>query len=79
MPVGRALFKITVIKVGFGVINQGHCCMDVLSVTEILGYNQLFIHIQLSHLQVTLRDLHVTDLVVKHVNKLKCKREERTY
>ena len=68
MPVGRALFKITVIKVGFGVINQGHCCMDVLSVTDILGYNYVFIHIQLSFLQVTLRDLHVTYLAVEHVN-----------
>ena len=38
MPVGRALFKITVIKVDFGVINQGHCCKDALSVTDILGY-----------------------------------------
>ena len=45
MPVDRALFKIAVIKVGFGVINQGHCCMDVLSVTDIMGYIQVFIHI----------------------------------
>ena len=56
MLVDRLLFKITAIKVGFGVINQGHCCMDVLSVTDILGYNQEFIHIQLSLLQVTLTD-----------------------
>ena len=53
--------------------------MDVLSVTDILGYNHVFIHIQLSLLQVTLRDFHVTYLAVEHVNKLKCKREERTY
>lgn len=39
LSVGRALFKITVIKVGFGVINQGHFCMDILSVTEIMVNN----------------------------------------
>ena len=38
MLVDRALFKIMVIKVGFGVINQGHCCIDVLSVSDIQGY-----------------------------------------
>ena len=75
MPVGRSLFKITVIKVGFGVINQGHCCIHVFSVTDILGYNHVFVHIQLSLLQVTFRDLHVRDLAVEHVNKLKIKRE----
>ena len=68
MPVGRAQFKITVIKVDLGVINKAHFCMDVLSVTDILGYNHVFIHIQLSPLQVTFRDLHVTDLAVEHVN-----------
>ena len=72
MPVGRALFKITVIKVDFEVVNQGHCCMNVLSLTDILGYNHVFIHIQLSLLQITLNDLHVTDHVVEDVNKLKC-------
>ena len=66
MPVGRALYKITVVKVGLGVINQGYCCMDVLSVTDILGYKQVFIHIQLSFLQVTFSYLHVTDLAVEH-------------
>ena len=73
------IFKITVIKLCFGVINQGHCCANVLSATDILGYNHVFIHIQLSLLQVTLMDLHVTDPEVEHVNKLKCKREERAY
>ena len=77
MPVGRALFKITVIKVGFGVINQGHCCMHVLSITDKPGYNHVFIHILLSLLEVTFRDLHVTDFAVEHVNKLKIKEREK--
>ena len=50
--------------------------MDVLSVTDILGYNHVFIHIQLPLLQVTLRDLHVTDLAVEHVNKQMKKRRK---
>ena len=78
MPVGRALFKITLLKVGVGVINQGHC-MDILSVTGIMSYNWVFIHIQLSLFLVTFRSLYATDLAVEYVNKLKCKREERTH
>ena len=62
MHVGRALFKITVINVGFGVINPGHCCLDILSVTDILGYNQVFIHIQLSLFLVTLRSFPVRNI-----------------
>ena len=54
-------------------------CMDIISVTEIMGYNQVFFHIQLSLFLVTFRSLYVTDLAVEHINKLICKREERTY
>ena len=79
MPVGRALFKITVLKAWFGVINQGYYCMDIFSVIDIMGYNQVFIHSQLSLLLVTFMSLYVTDLAVEHANKLKCKREERAY
>ena len=39
MPVGQTLFKITEINVCFGVINHSHCCMDMLSFTDILGFN----------------------------------------
>ena len=51
--------------------------MDVLSVTDILGYNHVFHSHPLSLSQVQLMGLYVTDLVVEHVNKLKCKREEQ--
>ena len=50
--------------------------MDILSVTDIMGYNEVFIHIQLSLFLVTFRSLYVTDLAVEHVNKLKCKEKE---
>ena len=79
MTVGRSLFKIRVIRVGLGVINQGDSSyMDVLYVTDILGYNPVFHSHPISLSQVQLMGLYVTDLAVEHINKLKCKREERT-
>ena len=43
--------------------------------TDIQGYNQSYIH-YISLFLETFKSSYVTDLVMEHENKLKCKREE---